>query len=253
MIIYFSGTGNSKYIAEMMADVLQDEAVNCLDYIQNQIAGDFVSTKPWIFVAPVYVSSPPVLFQQFIETANFAGNDKAYFVMTCAGGISASPLFCEKLCLKKNLKYMGTAGVIMPQNYIAFFKMTETDECKRRYEEAEKKIKVLVNCIGSNQAFETTMVKKGEYFATKLAVKLYYRFFMKTKSFYATKECISCGLCAKKCPRKNIAMKDGKPVWGKECTHCMACINQCPKMAIEYGKNTIGKSRYQCPNYKSGR
>ena len=34
---------------------------------------------------------------------------------------------------------------------------------------------------------------------------------------------------------------------GNQCTHCMACICRCPSEAIEYGKHSIGKPRYVCP------
>ena len=39
-------------------------------------------------------------------------------------------------------------------------------------------------------------------------------------------------------------MKNKKPVWEKHCTHCMACICYCPAGAIEYGRKSVGKSRY---------
>lgn len=251
MILYFSGTGNSKYVAKMIAEQLQDEAVDSFDYIRNQIAGDFISGKPWIFVAPVYVSAPPIAFQQFIETGNFSGNKDAYFVMTCAGAMSASPVFCRKLCEKKGLNYKGTAQVVMPQNYIPFFKMHDKAECERRYEMAKQVVSALSDDVRNNRSFPKVTVKKAEYFATKCAVKLYYRFFMGTKQFYVTKDCVGCGLCEKVCPMGNIFMADKKPQWNTSCTHCMACINRCPKQAIEYGKKTIGKQRYQCSEYKN--
>ena len=45
-----------------------------------------------------------------------------------------------------------------------------------------------------------------------------------------------------------IGMKDGRPVWNGRCTHCMACICGCPVSAIEYGRASRGKARYQCPD-----
>ena len=58
------------------------------------------------------------------------------------------------------------------------------------------------------------------------------------------RDCIGCGQCVKRCPMNNVALKDGKPSWGKNCTHCMACICYCPKEAIEYGKKSVGQPRY---------
>ena len=66
--------------------------------------------------------------------------------------------------------------------------------------------------------------------------------------------CIGCGKCEKVCPLDNIRLKKGKPEWGGDCTHCMACICSCPREAIEYGKKTLGKRRYLCPEvYKRER
>lgn len=67
------------------------------------------------------------------------------------------------------------------------------------------------------------------------------------KKFYATDACIGCGKCTKVCPLNNVNLRDRKPVWGNQCTHCMACICKCPEEAIEYGKKSKGKPRYQCP------
>ena len=63
----------------------------------------------------------------------------------------------------------------------------------------------------------------------------------------AGKPCTGCGKCERACALNNIRITEGKPAWGKECTHCMACICGCPAHAIEYGKRSIGKVRYQCP------
>jgi len=64
-------------------------------------------------------------------------------------------------------------------------------------------------------------------------------------------KCASCGKCAENCPMNGIIMKDGKPVWTGACTHCMACLCGCPAEAIEYGRRSVGKVRYQCPEYKA--
>ena len=73
---------------------------------------------------------------------------------------------------------------------------------------------------------------------------IFYKCFVKADAFAVSSACIGCGQCAKRCPMNNVALKDGKPSWGKNCTHCMACICYCPKEAIEYGKKSVGQPRY---------
>ena len=73
---------------------------------------------------------------------------------------------------------------------------------------------------------------------------IFYKCFVKADAFTVSEACIGCGQCVKRCPMNNVAIKDGKPVWGRNCTHCMACICYCPVSAIEYGKKSVGQPRY---------
>ena len=75
----------------------------------------------------------------------------------------------------------------------------------------------------------------------------FYRFFVKADAFRTTDACTGCGVCVRACMLNNVSLTDGRPVWRKNCTHCMACICGCPQKAIEYGKKSVGKPRYQCP------
>ena len=67
---------------------------------------------------------------------------------------------------------------------------------------------------------------------------------MEANAFQVSAAYTGRGGCVKRCPMNNIALKNGKPVWGESCTHCMACICYCPTEAIEYGKKSVGKPRY---------
>lgn len=61
-----------------------------------------------------------------------------------------------------------------------------------------------------------------------------------------TDDCTMCGLCAKKCPDKNLVNQGDyiKIVDDKDCLHCLRCMHHCPSNAINFGKLTQGDNRY---------
>ena len=249
MIFYYSGTGNSKYVAKMLGDLLDDEVVSANEFIKGRKAAIVKSEKPYVFVSPVYVSAPARIFEDFVHCGCFDGSKKVYFIMTCAGGMGACPAYTARLSENK-FEFMGCAQVEMPQNYLVFFTTKEKDECDRIIAEAEPKVKALAALIAEEKPFPDSGMKKWELISTEMIIAPYYKWFMTAKKFSVSDECIGCGLCAKSCPLNNIQLVDKKPVWGDNCTHCVACINRCPKHAIEYGKMSLGKPRYVCPEYK---
>lgn len=249
MIVYYTGTGNSRYVAKMLSELLADECVSANDYIKNGRKAELHSEKPYVFVSPVYVSAPARIFSDFVRNGSFTGNKKAYFVMTCAGGQGGSPEYCRRLCDDKSFEYMGTNQIVMPQNYLVFFKTAEEEENKKVIAEAEPEIEKLAEHITSGRAFPDSGMKKWEYVSTEMILGMYYKWFMGSGKFRSGEGCIACGKCVRMCPLNNISLAHNKPVWGNACTHCMACINGCPTASIEYGKASVGKPRYLCPEY----
>jgi len=250
MILYFTGTGNSKYNAEYLADKLGDEVVSMNQYIKAEAAGEFVSEKPYVFVAPVYLATIPEIVRNFIAKSSFAGSKLAYFVSTCASVPSAVANDARKLCeTGDKFTYMGSAYVRMPQNYIAFFSMTPKEEQEERFLAADQRVTEIATVISANEVLQDKPSAKFEYGIIRAVEKMYNNGFTKTRKFIATDNCIGCSICVKNCPVNAIKMVGNKPVWVKKnCIHCMACINRCPKQAIEYGKGTKDKERYFCKN-----
>lgn len=247
MVIYFSGTGNSRFAAEFLAKELQDELVDAGQLIKAGQTGNFQSEKPWIFAAPTYSWRMPRIFSEFLRKSNFAGCREAWFVLTCGGEIGEAGKYAQALCQEKNLSYQGALPVILPDNFITMFSVPGEEKIREMIENAKP---VLEN--GAAQ------IRRGEPFPEAqhgLLDKLksgpinegFNRYFLRSTGFRAGDGCISCGKCAELCVLNNIHLENGKPVWGDSCTQCMACICRCPVEAIEYGKRTRGKKRYYCP------
>ncbi len=252
MIVYFSGTGNSRYAAQMLAAKLHDQWIDGTAMIKEGHAAQLSSNLPWVFVAPTYGWQIPHVFADYIREGEFSGSKKAYFVMTCGTDIGNAGMKLRKLCLAKGFEYQGVLQVVMPENYIALFPVTDERESARLIKEAEPVIQGAAEAIIKESPFEKRRIGLMDRGKTSITNPIFYGFFVKAKPFYAAGDCTGCGKCVKKCPLNNIRLVEGKPQWGTVCTHCMACISYCPTEAIEYGKASRGKRRYQCPALEQG-
>ncbi|MEA4894510.1 MAG: EFR1 family ferrodoxin [Oscillospiraceae bacterium] len=244
MVVYFSGTGNSRYAAEALAKRLGDSTVSANDYIKGHRTADLYSESPYVFVAPTYAWRIPHIFSLYIENGKFLGNSSAYFVMTCGDDIGNAGAYLKELCEKKNLAYKGVAPLVMPENHVVLFTVTEKAESERIILAADEKIKQCSGFIKDGTDFPAEKISAIDRFKSSGVNTVFYSCFVKSKGFRVTDKCISCGMCEELCPLNNIRLVDGLPVYGDTCTHCLACISACPTEAIEYNKRTVGKTRY---------
>ena len=252
MILYFSATGNSEYIAKKLAHLCNDEVVSINEHMKKNEVMNLTSEKPYVLIAPVYISTIPARVAQFVKKSTLAGNKDLYVIMTCAGsGVSASGDEALKICQQLNLNYRGIAHLTMPQDYLMFFEVKGKEENEVIMNAAIDKVPEIAQIINNNEDLDTSKVGLAHTMSVAPVTWLFDTFFIKPKKFYVTNDCISCGICAKACPLNNITMVDGKPVWGNDCIHCSACINRCPKIAIEYGKKTQGRNRYVAKKYNA--
>ena len=244
MILYFSGTGNSKYVAKRITDALGDEIVNLNARIKASDTSSIETGERLIIVMPTYAWRIPRVVRDWLRKTELRGAKQAWIVMTCGSEIGNADKYNRELCTEKAISCMGTAQIVMPENYIAMFSAPQADEAREIVAQAEPSIDQAIAAIQSNQPFAPTRNNLYDRFMSGPVNPIFYKFFVKADAFTVSDACIGCGQCAKRCPMNNITLKDGKSVWGKNCTHCMACICYCPVSAIEYGKKSVGQPRY---------
>lgn len=250
MILCFSGTGNSRYIARRISEALQDEVVDLNSKIKAADCLPMQTGKDIIVVTPTYAWRIPRIVSEWISKTELLSAKRIWFVMDCGGEIGNAAKYNRRLAEQKHLRYMGTAQIVMPENYIAMFGVPKTEEARKIVRDAEPAIASAIACIKAEQSFPVPRNNLYDRLMSGPINPIFYQFFVKAAAFQADDNCIGCGRCVKCCLMNNITLTDGKPVWGKQCTHCMACICYCPKEAIEYGKKSIGKPRYHFEQLK---
>lgn len=240
MIYYFSGTGNSRHVAEVLGEKLETGLVDLGERIR---AGnmDAISDDTMIVVTPTYCYRMPRIVEDYLSGVSISAK-KAYLVLTYGTTPGNAAHYAEKLSEKLGVSYGGTFSVAMPENYIAMFDAPGAEESREIIQKAEKKIRDVARTIEKGENQKNSSPWTGKVLSSINGI--YYSLFVKADKFYAKDNCIGCGECAKRCVLANVVMEEGRPTWLDRCTHCMACINYCPVEAIEYGKKSKGRFRY---------
>lgn len=246
MILYYTGTGNSEYVAKRLGQLLQESPVNLIRAIRAGENSRLYSEKPWVICTPTYAWRIPHVIEDWFSRSEFSGNKDVYFVLTCGDGVGKAGKYAERLCAKKGLNYKGLAKIVMPENYIAMFDAPDEKEAMKIVAAADPVIDQLASeILELKEIAEAGQLAGG--FLSSVVNDAFYRFAIRDRKFTVSDQCIGCGLCESLCPMGNIEITDHKPKWNGNCTHCMACICHCPQKAIEYGKKSVGQVRYVCP------
>ena len=245
MVLYFTGTGNSKYAARRIADALGEPLFSMNERIRAGDTSPVETGARLVIVTPTYAWRIPRLVRDWLLKTELTGAGRLWFVMTCGSEIGDADRYNRKLCQAKGLECMGTAQLVMPENYIAMFNAPQADEARKIVAEAEPDIDGIIACIRESRRLVPPRSSLCGRFMSGPVNPIFYSCFVKASSFKVSDACTGCGLCARKCPAGSITLQGGKPIWGSCCTHCMACICYCPTEAIEYGKRSVGKPRYR--------
>ena len=244
MILFFSGTGNSNYVAKRIADALGDALVNLNDRIKSGDTSPVETGERVIIVTPTYAWRIPRVVRDWLLKTELRGAKRSWFVMTCGSEIGNADKYNRELCAEKAISCMGTAQIVMPENYIAMFDAPQAEEARRIVAKAQPDIDRSIAAVREGRPFPPPHDRLYDRFMSGPVNPIFYACFVKSSAFTVSEACTGCGQCARRCPTNSITLRDARPVWGKGCTHCMACICYCPTSAIEYGKKSLGKPRY---------
>ena len=97
MILYFSGTGNSAYTAQKIAENIQDDTLDLFQKIRDSDHTQICSDKPWVIVSPTYAWRIPRILQDWLTKTKLTGNKDIYFILTCGGNIRKCRCLYKKI------------------------------------------------------------------------------------------------------------------------------------------------------------
>ncbi|QEE16902.1 EFR1 family ferrodoxin [Promethearchaeum syntrophicum] len=265
LILYFSGTGNTDYIARYLKKKLKFNSpiidISLLS-IENCSPDEIMEYDIICFGFPVFELNSPVIVRNFLAKLSPIQN-KGVFIFCTMGLWEGNAIRKIYKPFKKNgYKLLGSMSIIMPgtdglamlnKNSKYVKKALEKDyKNLLKVDKFTSRIIEIAEKLSSGEKLEEISIKPPFKIASTIIgppfhlIYLIMVKFMK-KKFKASEDCTLCELCVKNCPVQNISIIDRKIVFGDQCIMCLRCIHQCPAEAVQIGKKTIGKFRWHGP------
>ncbi|MBO7110933.1 MAG: EFR1 family ferrodoxin [Bacteroidaceae bacterium] len=249
MILWYSGCGNSRFVADTLSKELGDDNMVFIpDAARNGTALELGPDEVLGIVFPVYSWSVPKLVSEFLRTATINGKP-VYIFAACTCG-DQTGLTYEHLCKdlrKQGLQLDAFFSFQMPETYINLpgFSLDTPENAKRKIDGTKESLSEVIGLIKQRAQGNYDKLRGSKTFLKSNILKpLFYGLLITDRKFHVSDACIGCGICAKNCPLQNIIMQNDRPKWNGHCTNCMSCYHRCPKNAINFGTATQGKGQY---------
>ncbi len=249
-IYYFSGTGNT----EIITNLLQKELTNLnADVIVMKIETIIkkkikVKTEKYDLIGigyPIHAFNAPKIVYDFVHRLHNDKGKKAFIFRSSGDPFlnGGSTKMLRNQLEKKGFDVFNENLSIMPANVFLQFKDNLN---KQLYQLAQIRIKKLAQDIMKRKVF----LQKNSIILTIIS-KLFS--FMETtgakwlgKYMKISDSCIKCFNCVRNCPTGNIVLvgdkngnevgdkDDNNIIFDKSCILCMRCIYKCPTNAIHF-------------------
>ncbi len=253
MIFYFSGTGNTKWMAQQLAEATGEE----LRYIPDELKKGSLNytlqqDERLGFCFPTHGWQPPHIVREFIRKISISSQQGTldhhfcYAATTCGDNMGHAMRILNKELRAKGLQAHSMFAVLMPESNVCFpFLHLDSHEREReKIDAAQERVRHICKVVVERQKGVIELIRGAIPYTYTYVIGGYYNKHLITdeKFWVDIEACISCGLCAKVCPVDDI--EGLPPRWKHDgsCTNCLACYHHCPQHAIHWG--TMKRGQY---------
>ena len=238
-IYYFTGSGNSLAIARSLAEGLGETEV--LPIAKSMGGFEGAEEERIGIISPVFAWGPPRMVAEFLRRFRAKRNQYVFAISDCGGTPGATLKRIEALLrsggtrLGAGFAVRGDVHVLLPggdEMGIIRFAQRVAKEPPRHF--AERKEELLQAILSKAEHKPETSNWAGNMLGRLTYGAAMFSFRRRDKGFSVSDACVSCGVCTRVCPRKNVRLVNGRPTWHQDCEMCNACILWCPQTAITF-------------------
>ncbi len=245
-LFYFSGTGNSLKVARDLAEELGDAELVPIPRATQRGTAQAADRTGIVF--PVYFGGLPLIVAEFLRALDARGY--VFAVATCGGMPGGALKQAAALLRAHGCSLAAGFAVGMPGNYARLYGAMSVRRQRRLFEQEKRRVNEIAQLVrqGRKRRPEASLC-----LLSWLLALLYRGYFApgaraRDKDFWVDDRCNGCAACAQVCPVGNVEMRGSRPTWKHACEQCYACLQWCPQEAIQVGKKTAGRKRYQNPD-----
>ena len=243
MIFYFTGTGNSRWVARQLASATEDEVFDISLCLRSGNIPPMAGKRVGV-VFPIHSWRAPRPVVEFLSRLEVPQGMYRFAVCTCGDDAGKA-----MQCLARVFDADAAWSVVMPNTYVPMFNLDTDEVAAGKVRAARELIQEIARQV--QEEHSGWKVHEGGFprFKSYVLNPLFARFVVRTRGFHTDDGCTACGTCVQVCPMGNVRLVEGRPKWEEACIHCMACLHGCPAEVIQYGTSTRQKGRYRLARY----
>jgi len=253
-LYYYSGAGNTKFIAKKIRKGLNKHGHQVhFVKITDQTVTEVKRGDAYIVGFPIYDLTSPQLVKDLITNLHDQHKPISFFCTKAFASADAMKELYE-LSTRQHLSTISTMEVYMPGTdaLVLFAAPNSVTEKVLKFfhsRNIDKKVDRFIMKVSQNKPQRVIRQKWYTYLSflipqkTKEAFHAQYTQYI--PEFYSqTDLCIECMKCVNECPRDNIRFDDYIQ-FDLNCDMCLHCVHHCPVESIQIGDFTQGHVRYR--------